>query len=126
VAFKLEKHKTKNAPYVLIDEEKGYMRIEGESFLEDVFSFFKDVNEWLAKYLSSSNGGLTFDCEMEYFNSSTTKVLYNILRSMDKHAVNGRNMTANWIANGKDDIVVECGEDFKEEMKNLEFNMIIK
>jgi hypothetical protein len=110
---------------VLIDEEKGYMRVEGESYLEDITAFFKDVNEWLAEYLSAGNGGLTFDCAMEYFNSSTSKIFYNMLRAMDKAAA-GRKMTVNWFANRKDDILIECGEDFKDEMKNLEFNLIIE
>jgi hypothetical protein len=126
VAFKLEKNKTKTAPHILIDEEKGYMRIEGESFLEDIRSFFRDVDEWLAGYLSSGNGDLTFDCAMGYFNSSTTKVLYSMLRRMDKYAVAGRKITVNWIAEARDDIVIECGEDFKKEMENLEFNLKIK
>jgi hypothetical protein len=44
---------------------------------------------------------------------------------MDKYAVTGRKIIVNWIAGGKDDIVIECGEDFKKKMKNPEFNLKI-
>ena len=126
MAYILERQKTKTSPYILIDEEKGYMRFEGESYLEDVIDFFKEINEWLEKYLTSDFTELTFDCAMEYFNSSTTKLLYNILRLMDTHAV-GKKVIVNWIvADEDDDMLIECGEDYKEEMENLEFNLVIR
>jgi len=125
MAFRLEKERTKTSPYVLIDEEKGYMRFEGESYLEDIFGFFSEINDWLEKYLSSDFTELTFDCAMEYFNSSTTKVLYNMLRYMDSHS-DGKKVVVNWIVTDEDDdMLIECGEDYQEEMEHLEFHMII-
>jgi len=125
MAYKLELERTKTTPYVLIDEEKGFMRFEGESYLEDVVGFFLEVNEWLEKYLASDAGDLTFECAMEYFNSSTTKQLYNIMRAMDAHAAD-KKMIVNWIvADEDDDMLIECGEDYQEEMEELEFNIII-
>jgi len=125
MAYKLEREKTNTSPYILIDEEKGYMRFEGESYLEDIFGFFQEINDWLEKYLASDFSGFTFDCAMEYFNSSTTKVLYNILRLLDAHA-SGKKVIVNWIvADEDDDMLIECGEDYQEEMENLEFNLVI-
>jgi len=124
--FKLEREKTKTTPYVFIDEEKGYMRFEGESYLEDIIGFFKEINEWLRKYLTSDFSAFTFDCELKYFNSSTTKQIYNILRLMDANAP-GREVIVNWIVDDEeDDMIIECGEDYQEDMENLEFNIIIK
>jgi len=125
MSFKLERERTNTSPYILIDEEKRYMRFEGESYLEDIFGFFKEINDWLELYLSSDFEELTFDCAMGYFNSSTTKVLYNILRLMDEHAP-GKKVVVNWIvADEDDDILIECGEDYKDEAENLEFNLVI-
>ncbi|MCL2820492.1 MAG: DUF1987 domain-containing protein [Oscillospiraceae bacterium] len=125
MAFKLEREKTKTTPYILIDEEKGFMRFEGESYLEDVVGFFMEVNEWLEKYLATDCAELTFECAMEYFNSSTTKQLYNIMRAMDANA-SDKKMVINWIvADEDDDMLIECGEDYQEDMENLEFNIII-
>ena len=125
MAYRLERQKTKTSPYILIDEEKNYMRFEGESYLEDVIDFFKEINEWLENYLASNFTELTFDCAMEYFNSSTTKLLYNILRLMDTHAP-GKKVIVNWIVADEDDeMLIECGEDYQEEMKNLQFNLVV-
>ena len=126
MSFKLERAKTRTTPYVLIDEEKGYMRFEGESYLEDIVGFFKDINDWLQKYLASDFKEFTFDCALEYFNSSTTKQIYNMLRLMDG-AAPGKKVTVNWIvANEDDDMLIESGEDYQEDMENLSFNIKIK
>jgi len=125
MAFKLERTRTKTTPYILIDEEKGYMRFEGESYLEDIIGFFKEINEWLQQHMASDFYAFTFDCALEYFNSSTTKQIYNMLRLMDTNTL-GRIVTVNWIvADEDDDMLIECGEDFKEEMENLSFNIVI-
>ena len=125
-AFKLEKEKTKTTPHVIIDEKKGYMSFEGECYLEDIIGFFKDINKWLDSYLTSDFKEFTFDCELAYFNSSTTKMLYNILRLMDTNAVN-KKVVVNWIvADEDDDMLIECGEDFEEEMEHLKFNVVIR
>ena len=126
MAYKLEKEKTKTSPYLLIDEENNYMKLEGKSYLEDVFGFFQDINDWLDKIFENDSAELTFDCEMEYFNSSTTKMIFNSLRKMDNAAEKGAKITVNWIAYEDDEMIIECGEEFAEDLDNLTFNMVTK
>jgi len=125
MSYRLERERTKTTPYVLIDEAKGYMRFEGESYLENVAEFFDEVIKWTGKYLVSDFDLLTFDCAMEYFNSSTTKLLYNLLRLMDENVTENKKVVVNWIAFEEDDMLIECGEDFQEEFDNLVFNLVI-
>ena len=126
MSFKLERERTKTSPYVLIVEEKGYMLFEGESYFEDIIGFFKEINEWLQDYVTTDFTEFTFDCALEYFNSSTTKQIYNILRLLDANAP-GRNVTVNWFVSGDDDeMLIESGEDYRDDMENLTFNIIIK
>ena len=122
----MERAKTKNTPYVLIDEDRGYMRMEGESYLEDIMGFFREIVDWLEAYLVTDFEQFTFDCELQYFNSSTTKLLHNMFRAMDRSAGAGKKVIVNWIAADDDEMNIECGEDFREEMEKLEFNLVIK
>ena len=122
MAYKLEREKTNTTPYVLIDEEKNYMKLEGKSYLEDIVEFFQPINDWVDRYFSSGSAELTFDCAMKYINSSTTKMIYNLIRTMDKAAGKGAKVVVNWIANN--DMILECGEDFEEEMEHLTFNLV--
>jgi len=123
MAYKLERQKTDLTPYVLIDEENGYMKFEGESFHENIFEFFKEIREWLNEYLKTDFDSLTFDCELKYFNSSTVKVLLSMLLDMD-NSDNCENITVNWITTKNNSIIIECGEDFEEDVDNIKFNLI--
>jgi len=123
MGFKLEREKTDLTPYILIDEENGIMKFEGESYHENIFEFFKEIREWLSEYLESDFASLTFDCELKYFNSSTVKVLLGMLMEMDS-CDNCEKITVNWITTKNNKIIIECGEDFEEDVENLTFNLI--
>jgi len=124
-AFYLERERTDLTPFVLIDEEKGYMKLEGESYHENVIAFFKEINDWLSDFLDKKFDAFTFDCELVYFNSSTVKVLLNMFLDMDNSS-NSKSITVNWITTKKNEIIIECGEDFKDDIKNIKFNIVIK
>jgi len=123
MSFKLEREMTDLTPYVLIDEAGGYMKLEGESYHENIFEFFKEIREWLNGYLKTDFDNFTFDCELKYFNSSTVKVLLSMLLEMDD-SKNSENITVNWITTKNNRIIIECGEDFEEDVENLTFNLI--
>jgi len=123
--FKLEREKTDFTPYVFIDEEKCYMRFEGESYHENVLIIFREIIDWLKVFLLKDFGQFTFDCELNYFSSATVKVLLNILLDMD-NCKNAGKITVNWICDERNKIVLECGEDFSEDLKNVKFNIITK
>ena len=125
MSYRLEREKTDTTPYVLIDEEKRYMRLEGESYHENVISFFKEISEWLSAFLKTDFDSFTFDCELKYFSSSTVKVLLNMLLDMN-HSQNSKNIIVNWITTPRNKIIIECGEDFQEDLEDLTFNIVIK
>jgi len=123
MGFKLEREKTDLTPYILIDEDNGIMKFEGESYHENIFEFFKEIRDWLTGYLETDFASLTFDCELKYFNSSTVKVLLGMLMEMDS-CDNCEKITVNWITTKNNKIIIECGEDFEEDVENITFNLI--
>ena len=125
MAFKLELPLTESTPYVLIDEAAEYIRFKGECYSENTIEFFKKTTDWLTTFLTTDFGLLVFDCELVYFNSSSSKLLYNMLKAMDKRASHGKKITVNWYVESGNDIILEYGEDFKDELKSLEFNIMI-
>ena len=125
MAFILELLPTDSTPYVQIDEEKGFMKFEGRCFHEKVNDFFKDVSDWLNEYLKSDFKVFVFHSELDYINSSASKLLYNMLLKMDKYASEEKRIIVNWITTEDNEIMIECGEDFRDEMENLEFNIVL-
>ena len=126
MGFILQIEKTSSTPYIFIDEDNGYMQFQGESFHENVISFYQDVSNWIEHYLDTDFTKFTFDCELKYFNSSTAKFLLNILIELDEYAVAGKEIVVNWITTADNAIIIECYEDFEEEIEDLAFNLIIR
>ena len=122
--FKIEWEKTDITPYILIDEEAGYMKFEGESYYENVTAFFKETCDWLNEFLQKDFESFTFDCEFTYLSSTTVKTILNMLLDMD-NSKNNKKITVNWFTSNKNIIISECGEDFKQEINNLTFNLIV-
>jgi hypothetical protein len=125
MAFRLEKEKTTSTPYVLVDESRGYMKLEGRCFHDNTVIFFREINEWLDTYLKTDFGTITFDNAISYFNSSTTKLIFSMLTKMDKYSIGANKVVVNWIAFEDNEVMIECGEDFKLELENLEFNIVL-
>jgi hypothetical protein len=121
--YRLEKEKSDMTPHVLIDEESGYMKFEGESYHDNIVAFFREISNWLSQFLKTDFASFTLDCELRYFNSSTVKLLLNMLLDMDD-SPNSKNITVNWITVKGNKIIIECGEDFQEDLKNLKFNLV--
>ena len=126
MAFYLEKERTTSTPYLLIDEDKGYLKLEGRSFHENITDFFRDIFDWLDVYLTTDFGAFTFDLEMDYFNSATSKLLHNMLMKMDSFTTDENNIIVNWITTEDNEIIIECGEDLMDEIEELTFNMVIR
>ncbi len=124
---RLEKEKTGSTPYILFDADQHYMKFAGESFHENVIEFYGEIDSNLGEYMATDFGKFTFDCELTYFNSSTAKLLLNMLLGMDD-AIAGtdKEVIVNWITTEDNDIIIECGEDFEEEVENIQFNIIMK
>ncbi len=126
MAYFLEKQKTGSTPYIMIDEANGVMTFRGESFHENVVEFYKDVSEWLQRYLDSDFPSFTFNCELAYFNSSTAKLLHNMLMKMDACAAQGKNIEVNWITTEDNEIIIECGEDYQDDLAHLRFKLVME
>jgi len=124
MSLKLEKQKTDMTPYVLIDELNEYMKLEGESYHSNIIEFFEDVRIWLDGFLKTDFKHFTFDCQLMYFNSSTVKLLLNLLLDME-NSKNSECIIVNWITSGENKMIIECGEDFQEDLKNLTFNIVL-
>ena len=124
MAFYLEKKKTKSTPYMLIDQEKNYMKLEGDSFPEFAVEFYHEANDWLSGYLETDFKSFTFDCALKYINSSSTKILFDILAFMDESSGEGNKITVNCYIESGDYMMRELYEDIRDEMENLQINFV--
>jgi hypothetical protein len=64
--------------------------------------------------------------EIIYFNSSSSKALMNFFDLLDEAVAAGRKIAVNWIYDAGNESALEYGEEFKEDLESLEFNLVEK
>ena len=98
--------------------------LKGESYPEDVTSFFGPVIGKLEEHLSSISGEkVQFTFELIYFNSSTAKVLMGLFEILDEAAGNGNDVLITWSHEEDDDNMEEMGEEFGEDLEHAKFEL---
>lgn len=116
---------TASTPEIHFDYENKKLRIAGESFPENAVKFYEPVMEWIKRYLELTDEKQTeVEFEMIYFNSSTSKVYLTLLSLLDEAARHGKIIAVNWRIPEQNEAAEECGEEFKEDLEFVIFNII--
>ncbi|HYX08561.1 MAG TPA: DUF1987 domain-containing protein [Bacteroidales bacterium] len=108
---------TKSTPQIAC-YHNGSVFIAGRSLPEDPISYFQPLMEWIEMY---GHENMKVNIKLEYFNTSTSKVLYEMLKNINKK------FTANtvniiWQYEEGDDDTYESGMLYSEELPNLAFS----
>jgi hypothetical protein len=115
---------TDRSPDVDFDFAKHRLRLKGESYPEDVATFYAPVFEALDRYLADlRDGACRFDFELIYFNSSSAKAIMSLLQKLEEAAARGASVTINWYYDEEDDTMQELGEEFSEDLKHATFRL---
>ncbi len=119
--------KTISTPYINFNYNMRKLIISGESFPENAIKFYEQVINWIKEYLGKTDKEETeVDFEIIYFNSSTSKIFMMIFNLLDEEVEKGKNISINWIASEDNETAIECGEEFKEDLDFVEFNIVKK
>jgi len=112
------------SPEVDFDFGANVFLLKGESYPEDVTSFFGPVIGKLEEHLQSISGEkIQFNFELIYFNSSTAKVLMGLFEILDEAAAEGNDVLITWAHEEDDDNMEEMGEEFGEDLENAKFEL---
>lgn len=118
---------TEATPNIHLDYTTGVLRIQGESYPENAAEFYAPVFKWLRQFLSSDHlQEIVANVEILYFNSSSSKALMNFFDLLDETASKGKAIIVNWIYDADNESSLEYGEEFKEDVKFIQFNLVEK
>lgn len=113
---------TKTTPSVVFNAETGKLEISGQSYPESALEFYQPIMDWLNDYFKAGkDASLSF--RLQYFNTSSSKCILNILRVFEKAHSEGRKVEVNWYHNEADEQMQETGEEFAEHL-TLPFKVI--
>lgn len=103
---------TEDAPYVFMDAEEGYFEIKGKSFPPDVRKFYKPVINWLEDYKNVGEKEMNVNLKLEYFNTSSSKLLLDILYKLEEIDQGGNKVIINWYYPEDDEEILDIGEEY--------------
>jgi hypothetical protein len=119
--------KTQSTPHILFSQATGTLMIRGESFPENSAKFYAPVLEWLRQCVAElEDSKMTLEFEIIYFNSSTSKVFMTIFDMLQAELECGKDISVVWKCDESNETAIECGEEFKEDLEGLPFDIVIK
>ena len=121
---------TEFTPELLFDINARKLSFKGVSRPEDVFKFYHPAIDWLKEFVQEltvhSNekydiSSLQIDFHLSYFNSSSSKMLLQILEIIKKIQENGIEIKIDWFYDASDEQMYDDGMDLSESV-DLPFN----
>lgn len=110
-------------PAILFDKEAGKFEISGKSFPEETKDFYEPVLNWLEEYVENPNPKTDFHFNLDYYNSSTSTMILEMLYILERIKKTGKDLKIHWYYQDIDDDMQEAGEEFAE-MIDVPFEFI--
>ena len=112
-----------SSPQITLNKEKSIFEISGNSLPEDVLTFYAPVLKWLEEYLNQPNQKTEFHFKFLYLNSSSSKVILDILVLLEKIAAQGNYVLIVWHYIELDEDMLSTGKEY-ESMVNIPFDFV--
>ena len=107
---------TKSTPSIEYSPGEKTLSIFGESYPEDAAKFYRPVLEWLQKLLAAKPDRLQVVLFIRYLNTSSSKCVMTLLDSLESAYANGINVSVLWRYEKENEMALECGEEFGEDL----------
>lgn len=115
---------TAKTPNILFDSESGLLEIKGRSIPENSTEFFRPLMEALKENQNKLAKGLNVNFQLEYFNTSSSKCILDLLKLLASMKKSGTEVIINWYYEEDDEDMLESGENY-QEIVNIPFTMLI-
>ena len=105
---------TSLTPGIKFDAVLGQFELKGRSIPENSLEFYQPVYEWLDAYLESPKEKTVVNVQFDYFNTSSSKCILDILKRIDKLEDMGKDVLIKWFYDENDEDMMEAGEDYSD------------
>ncbi len=114
---------TRLTPSVLLDLTRGIFEIAGSSAPESAIEFYSPLYTALDALLTKPGLQIKASFRMEYFNTSSSKCIYMLLKRLSDLAQAGHSIELYWYYNAGDDDMFEIGQDYSD-LLDIQINLI--
>jgi len=113
-------NQTDITPLVDFNGETHVLKMTGESYPENAARFYDPVLRWIEAFMTAdSNRAIVAQFELTMFNSSTAKILMDIVDALNDGAGKEKSITLIWLYHEINDLIEEFGNDLKEDYPDL-------
>ncbi|MFM9925009.1 DUF1987 domain-containing protein [Variovorax sp. H27-G14] len=113
---------TPSSPQVDFQFDACTLSLRGESYPENAAAFYGPVIAQLKDYLGQQSGShIEVNIALAYFNSSSTKMLFNLIAALNDAVEAGNRVTLNWFHDEDDDTILEFGQELSEDFPAIDF-----
>lgn len=116
---------TGRTPEVSFNAQTGDLSISGRSIPENSIAFYQPLFDWLDEYITSPCPETTFEFNLEYFNTSSSKCILDMLRKLETLSEKQNDTTVKWYYDEGDEDMEESGNDFKS-LISLDIELVMK
>ena len=114
---------TRITPLIYFDPEGALLELRGKSSPENSIQFYKRLLITLERYALYGTKDITANFKLEYFNTSSSKCLFDAFKRLLKAHQKGLTLTINWHYEEYDIDMLESGEDYSD-LLGFKFNYI--
>jgi len=101
-------------PKVILDKEANIFEISGKSFPENAIEFYSPIIKWIKEYVENPNQETIFKIDLDYFSSSSSKKIFEILLELELLTETKKNITVKWFFEESNDVVFKRSKDIQE------------
>lgn len=109
--------RTKRTPYVKFNAEEGYLEIKGSILPADSVGFFEDLFNAVDNYLQNPQQNTQIILYIEYFNTSASKLLLQLLQRFEILVATGKVVSLMWYYEVDDFDMRDAGITYQSSIK---------
>ena len=115
---------TSKTPFIELNPQNGKFEMKGKSIPENTKGFYNPLFLWIEEYSQNPAATTTFDIQLDYFNTSSAKVIVDFFKKLETIEKSGKGkVIINWHYDEDDGDMMEAGQDYQSIIK-VPFNLI--
>lgn len=113
---------THDTPKIILDKSTGVFEVSGRSLPENAVKFYAPILTWMEEYIKTPNQATHFEFKLDYFNSASTKKVFEIIIVLEKLSQKNQSVVVSWYHTKEDELIKNRGLEIKE-MVELPFEL---
>ena len=96
---------------------EGLIKFTGNSYPENAVDFFQPLLQWVKAYVRFHRQKTLVEFRVNYFNTSSSKYLFQILELLDSFRAKGNQVDIEWVVNEENEEMLDTWREIMGELE---------